>query len=133
MTLSAEFCSRRFDFLRLHNWAWERALLKKTSPIDVEREEKTIWHLLRRLIAHFLKQKRIEFVLRINNEQEQIEILFPQSIQIIKGLMKKENMPGKLRWIRDNKQRTHTLIIPIKNYQIWCASGQFRAFEELSR
>lgn len=121
--------SRRFDWVRLHRWAWDRQLLSKPQPIKTdEQESKQIWNLLLRLIHHTLRSKRISYSLECYGFSVCIEFLQP--MQILKQLLWKEEWPRHLQWSAEHTMNRPILTLSLRDGTCWYASQAFLALEQ---
>lgn len=133
MTHTAEQMSRRFDFLRLHRWAWDRRAIRKPRPLQEEKEDKRVVSLLRQLLQHRLRRAKIAFALWVEQGQEALLLEFEQPLQILRSLTQCKVLPGQLQWDEAQLPVRRVLRLPLRQGPLWCASEQFLALEQFLR
>ena len=129
---SPEQCSRRFDFLRLHRWAWSNKLISTPFELRGDREARYIHKLLQLLIGAHLKRLRIAHKISVDPDSGFLCIEFHHSMQLLKQMVTFKSLPGQLQWHNDNSS-TRRLIVPTRRGTLWCASEQYKAFEQFLR
>lgn len=130
---STQLCSRRFDFLRLHQWAWKSRLLRSPLPLSSEREDKNIFKLMLLLINAKMKQHGIRYKVFNDPERQFVCLEFYQPMQLLTSLVAFKELPGQLQWeggTRPDRASKYSLIIPLKEGSVWFASSQYKALEK---
>lgn len=126
---TVQYWSRRFDWMRLHRWAWDRQLLTKPKKIGrEEQEEKQILLLLQMLLEQQLRKKQITY--RLVQDGYALRIEFLQPMQILKQVLHKGHLPGRLQWLAQESSASRVLQLSLRDQQRWCASSEFLAFEQ---
>lgn len=72
--MSLEQCSRRFDFLRLHQLAWQRRLIRKPRSMAAEHIDDHLMGLTQSLATGLMKEHGLRFNLHREHEAIQIEV-----------------------------------------------------------
>lgn len=125
---SVETLSLRFDFARLHRWAWDRRVVRKERPLQEGKDSKHVVALLRQLTRHLLRMEDIHHKISIDADAYVMRIEFGQPLQILKQLALGDELPGTLRWESPSK-RQRVLVVPYWEEGAWNASTQFLALE----
>ncbi|TNE50985.1 MAG: hypothetical protein EP343_05990 [Deltaproteobacteria bacterium] len=125
---SVDRLSCRFDFARLHRWAWDRKVIRKERALEDSKEQKHVENLLRQLTRQLLRKQSIHHTIRMDVEARVMHVEFGQPMQILKQLTLGDNLPGKLLWSPSNS-RSRVLQVPYYQEGVWCASEQFQALE----
>ncbi len=120
--------SCRFDFARLHRWAWDRKVIRKERPLEDGKEHKHVENLLRQLTRQLLRKQGIHHTIRLDVEARVMHIEFGQPMQILKQLTLGDNLPGQLLW-GASSPRSRVLQVPYYQDGVWSASHQFQALE----
>jgi len=72
--MSVEQCSRRFDFVRLHRWAWARRLIRKPRSMAAEQIDDHLLNLMSALARGLLKEYGLVFKLHKEYESLRVEV-----------------------------------------------------------
>lgn len=120
--ISVEQCSQKFDFLCLHQTAWQRRIIRKPRSMDTSVIHSNIQKLLRRLIADAFKKYGLLF--SQTTTEDNITVHVPELAEWLGTL---ENVPATqlVRPTQDNPN----IVLYLKNGRIASAMKHFNMLE----